>query len=125
MTAVCHARKHFVRVSRSSVMQHWGIIPTMSDETPHRLTALDHLAAVQAYSDNLRDEWRKDRPDPTDVKYLTASIGRGLKLAEIHASLEIADQVRRLADRLNDDDSIDFLARPATSLMTRRLVDGR
>lgn len=63
----------------------------------HYSTALDHLAAVEAYGDSLSEEWAKDRPDPADVKFLTASIGRGLKLAEIHATLAVADAVRGLS----------------------------
>jgi hypothetical protein len=100
----------------------------MKPHSAHRQAALDHLAAVQAHADNLRDEWQADRPNATDVKYLTASIGRGLKLAEIHASLEIGAQLARIADRLTDDDSLDFLARPASAVMrgnVERLVNGR
>lgn len=67
----------------------------------HQATALDHLAAVAAYSDSLRDEWEKDRPDRADVQYLTAAIGRGLKLAEIHASLNIGAQLDRIVQRLD------------------------
>lgn len=90
----------------------------MEPHPQHRTTALDHLAAVQAHSDNLRDEWQKDRPDANDIKYLTASIGRGLKLAEIHATLDIGAQLARLADRLADDDVFDFL-RPNERVMIK------
>lgn len=73
----------------------------MLPNTPHASHSLDHLAAVQAHSDALRQEWQKDRPDSADVKYLTASIGRGLKLAEIHATLAAGAQLQRIADRLD------------------------
>lgn len=78
----------------------------------HKSKALDHLSAVQEHSIRLTDEWNAARPDAANVKYLTASIGRGLKLAEIHATLHIGAQLERLADRLADDDVLDFL-RPA------------
>lgn len=92
----------------------------MFTPTTHSQTALDHLAAVQAHSDNLRDEWQKNRPDANDIKYLTASIGRGLKMAEIHAALNVGAQLERIANRLEDDDALDFLS-PAF----KRLVNGR
>lgn len=86
----------------------WCMVLRMN--TTHQNRALDHLDAVEAYADSLSEEWAKDRPDAQDVKFLTASIGRGLKLAEIHALLNIGDQIARLADHLEDDDLIDFIA---------------
>lgn len=101
-------------------MLHHLDMPTSNE---HQSKALDHLAAVQAHALNLTDEWNATRPDSANVKYLTASIGRGLKLAEIHATLAIGDQLQRLVDRLADDDVLDFL-RPADLAMVRQAVCG-
>lgn len=75
----------------------------------HRHHALNHLEAVEAYAENLREEYRKPRPDLDEVRYLNAAIGRGLKLAEVHAALHTGTQLERIADRLADDDVLDFI----------------
>ena len=76
-------------------------------ETPlKRATA--HLEAIDTYAENLREEYAKARPDLDTVRFLNASIGRGLKLAEVHALLNIGEQLDRLATRLEDDDLLDL-----------------
>lgn len=60
--------------------------------------ALSHVAAVRAYDDQLETELARPRVDHDTVKTLNAHIGVGLKLAEVHASLAIAEALEDLAE---------------------------
>lgn len=64
----------------------------------HRETALDHLGAVQAAVHALRDEYARPHHDRAAVADLQADIGRGLKIAEVHATLAVAERLDVIAN---------------------------
>jgi hypothetical protein len=72
----------------------------MTDTTNHYDRAVAHLDAVDVYVTELRAEY--DRPDADRVRVagLHAAIGRGIKIAETHALLDIGRQVRAVAGML-------------------------
>lgn len=54
-------------------------------------TAGATVAAVQAYDERLAELYADGTADPLEVKALNSRIGIGLKLAEIHALIAIAE----------------------------------
>lgn len=56
----------------------------------------DHLAAVRAYDIALRAEYAKPEPDRRTIAALNSKIGRGVKLAEVKALINIGRQLERL-----------------------------
>lgn len=98
-------------MSYRNVMFRWNTIGRMTfNPSHHRDVALDCLAGVHAYSDSLREEWAKDRPNSSDARYLNSSISRGLKLAEIHALLHTGAQLERIANALDREQPLEGAA---------------
>lgn len=58
--------------------------------------AINHAEAARATVDHLEHELEATKVDPNVVKVLNAKIGTGLKLAEVYASLAVADQIADL-----------------------------
>lgn len=72
----------------------------MSNGYAHKRTAIAHAHASQAFDQYLEEELESARPDVDNVKRLNAKIGVGLKLAEVHATLAIADALEQLLEVL-------------------------
>lgn len=81
----------------------------------HRETALGHLGAVHAAVLALRDEYARPRHDRAAVADLQADIGRGLKIAEVHATLAVAERLDVIADGLG---AVAELLAPTTPTIT-------
>ena len=58
--------------------------------------ALDHVAAAQSAHDLLEAAYVAPARNPAEVARLHQAIGRGLKLAEVYASLYVGQQVADL-----------------------------
>lgn len=59
----------------------------------HRSKAEAHVSAVQATTAALREEYAKPVHNRATIADLNTAINRGLKLAEIHAVLAVADAI--------------------------------
>lgn len=66
----------------------------------HQERSEGHLRAVQANRDTLRNLYRDPNRNPQLVARLNADLGDGLKLAEIHATLAVADELRAIREVL-------------------------
>lgn len=65
--------------------------------TNQRSQAIQHVEAVHVYRDHLRDLYASGGQDRGLVADLHQQIGTALKLADIHATLAVADAIRDLA----------------------------
>jgi len=75
------------------------MIRGMHTNPSHEQTALDHVAAVKAASQGIRTtheaaERADTMPDRRRLGELNALLGRSLKLAEVHATLAVAEAIR-------------------------------
>jgi len=71
----------------------------MNNNPSHESLALDHVAAVKAASHGIRDtheaaQRHHTEPDRRRLGELNALLGRSLKLAEVHATLAVAEAIR-------------------------------
>lgn len=83
--------------------------------TTNHQKALAHISAVKAARDALGDLYRDPNRDARHVARLNSDLGDGLKLAEIHATLAVADELRlvqttliELFDSVADDLPVPF-----------------
>jgi len=77
----------------------------MTTNPSHEQTALDHVAAVKAASHGIRTthenaQERHTEPDRRRLGELNALLGRSLKLAEVHATLAVAQAIREQTEAL-------------------------
>ncbi|HSX68113.1 hypothetical protein [Nocardioides sp.] len=66
----------------------------------HKETAERHIAAVQTHRESLRDLYRDPNRNPQLVARINAELGDGLKLAEIHSTLAVADELAAIREVL-------------------------
>lgn len=71
----------------------------MSDMSNHRQQAIAHLDAAKAAALALRDAYSQPSHDRAQVADLNAVVSRGLKIAEIEATLAVAEAITK-ADRV-------------------------
>lgn len=71
-----------------------------------RSQALAHAEAAIAYEAQLEEELARVRPDRETIKALNAKIGTGLKLAEVYATLAVADAHRGPSAELRVDGTL-------------------
>lgn len=64
-------------------------------------TALDHAEAVRAARHSLSDLHASDRPQPHRVAALNQLVSDSLRLAEVHATLAVADELHELREVLS------------------------
>ena len=67
--------------------------------TTHEQQALDHLAAVNATSHHLERLHEGPRVDKAEVARSYDAIRQGLKIAEVHALLAVAEAVEKSNSR--------------------------
>lgn len=67
----------------------------MAHMSNHRQQAIAHLASAKAAALALRDAYGQPRHDRAHIADLNAEIGRGLKIAEIEATLAVAEAIEK------------------------------
>lgn len=68
----------------------------------HYSKALDHIHAVHAARECLREMYRDRTRDPQDVARLNHDLGDALKLADVHATLAVVEAIDNLVDALDE-----------------------
>lgn len=63
----------------------------------HHARAIQHIQAVQAAAVALRDEYEQPEHDRATIADLNAVVSRGLKLAEVEATLAVAEAITSAA----------------------------
>lgn len=81
----------------------------VTSSTPQRDVAVDCLAAAQVYNDQIRrfEELRADNPDRAGqysrmIGETNARLGYAIKVAEVHATLAVADALTDFMDIIGD-----------------------
>lgn len=67
----------------------------------HQDLSESHVAAVRAARDALRDLYRNPNRDHAVIARLNADLGDALKLAEVHATLAVVDELRGIRKALS------------------------
>ncbi len=65
--------------------------------------AQNHVEAVKAARHSLSELHASDRPQPHRVAALNQLIGDSLRLADVHATLAVADEIRELRGDLGGE----------------------
>ncbi len=67
----------------------------------HYLKALEHLDIAAEARDDLREEYRKPVADVQRLRHLNAVTGRSMKLAEVHALLNLGQRLEEISAALD------------------------
>lgn len=88
--------------------------------TDHRAAAENHIAAHRAAREHLREAYASPAGhDPRLVARLNGDLGDALKLAEVHATLAIAQQLNAIRERLVEATDLGIKATPPALLAER------
>lgn len=87
--------------------------------TDHRTAAENHISAVHSARDGLRELYRQPQHDSRLVARLNADLGDALKLAEVHATLAVVEQLDHIRARLVEATDLGIKATPPALLAER------
>lgn len=90
---------------------------------PNHRRAGHYLEQANTFYAVLADERDRDRANSARARYASSDLGKALKLAEIHATLNVGDQLARIADALEqfDPDHVERLS-DACERIERRMA---